>query len=113
MILLTLLLCLMYQPNPEVNRMRSLHAHFQDLDTILQKHAAALEADVRALQQADETANWSTAWKRVYNWYFANCFVRQKIFRNWAADAAAWDLLPHRVYPNQGNRKPEPEEDQR
>jgi hypothetical protein len=89
---------------------RSPQAHFQDLEAIFQKYAADLEAEVRALQQADETAQWSTAWKRVYNWHFANCFVRQKIWRNWAADAAAWNLLPERVYPNRGNRKPEREE---
>jgi hypothetical protein len=87
--------------------LQSLDLHFQALDAILQRHAAALEADVRALQQADETAQWPTAWKQVYNWRFANCFVRQKVLRNWAADAAAWDLLPQRTYPNRGNRKPE------
>lgn len=87
--------------------MQSLHTHFQELEAIFQKHAAALEADIRALQQADDTAQWPTAWKRVYNWYFANCFACQTVFRNWAADAAAWQLLPKRVYPNRGNRQPD------
>lgn len=87
--------------------MQSLDQHFQALELILQRHAAALEAEVRALQQADETAEWPPAWKQVYNWYFANCFTQQKIFRNWAADAAAWGLLPDRTYPNRGNRLPE------
>lgn len=85
--------------------MRSPQDHFQDLDAIFQRHAAALEAEVRSLQQSDETAKWSQSWKQVYNWRFAQSFVRQKIFRNWAADAAAWKLLPDRVYPNQGNRQ--------
>lgn len=85
--------------------------HFQELEAILQRHAAALEADVRALQQTDETAQWPSAWKQIYNWHFASCFARQKIFRNWAADAAAWKLLPERNYPNRGNRQP-PEQGQ-
>ncbi len=89
--------------------MQTLEQHFQQIEAILQRHADLLEAEVRALQQADETAQWSTAWKRVYNWHFARCFARQKIFRNWAADAAAWGLLPNRAYPNQGNRRPEAE----
>lgn len=92
--------------------MRSPQAHFQDMEIILQRHAAALEAEVRSLQQADETAQWSTAWKQIYNWHFARCFARQKAFHNWAADAAGWRLLPDRVYPNRGNRQldfePEP-----
>jgi hypothetical protein len=88
---------------------QSLDRHFQELEIILQRHAAALEAEVRALQQADETAQWSTAWKQVYNWHFANRFTQQTIFRNWAADAAAWGLLPSRNYPNRGNRKPQGE----
>jgi hypothetical protein len=88
-----------------IKRLRSPQDHFQDLDAILQRHAAALEAEVRSLQQADETAEWSQAWKQIYNWHFAQSFARQKIFRNWAADAAAWKLLPTRVYPNQGNRQ--------
>ncbi len=83
--------------------MESLDSHFHALEAILQRHAAALEADVRALQQADQTANWPTAWKQVYNWRFAQRFARPKIFRNWAADAAAWGLLPERSYPNRGN----------
>jgi hypothetical protein len=86
--------------------LQSPHLHFQRLEEILQRHAAALEAEVRLLQQADETSQWPSAWKQVYNWYFAHCFVRQKIFRNWAADAAAWSLLPKRVYPNRGNHQP-------
>jgi hypothetical protein len=89
--------------------MQSLDTHFLALESILQRHAAALEADVRALQQTDQTMNWSIAWKQVYNWHFANCFSRAKVFRNWAADAAAWGLLPLRHYPNQGNRQPMPE----
>jgi hypothetical protein len=86
--------------------MQSLDQHFLELEAIFQRHAAALEADVRALQQADQTAEWPTAWKQVYNWRFANCFSHQRIFCNWSADAAAWGLLPPRNYPNQGNRKP-------
>lgn len=89
----------------EYRRLRSPQEHFQDLEAILERHAAALEADVRQLQQSDETAQWPTAWKHIYNWHFAQVFVRQKIFRNWAADAAGWKLLPERVYPNQGNRQ--------
>jgi RES domain-containing protein len=85
--------------------LRPPQAHFQELELIFQRHAAALEAEVRALQQADETAQWSVAWKQIYNWHFAQCFARQKVLRNWAADASAWKLLPSRVYPNQGNRK--------
>ncbi|NJO51951.1 MAG: hypothetical protein HC840_23925 [Leptolyngbyaceae cyanobacterium RM2_2_4] len=64
----------------------------------MQRHAAALEADVRSLQSIDHTADWPAALKQAYNWHFAQCFVRQKIFRNWAADAAAWRLLPERTY---------------
>lgn len=79
--------------------------HFRKLEAIFQRHAAALEAEVRSLQTADETAQWPTAWKRLYNWHFAQCFVRQRIFQNWGADAAAWKLLPERVYPNRGNRQ--------
>ncbi|MBE9181824.1 hypothetical protein IQ268_24970 [Oculatella sp. LEGE 06141] len=86
--------------------MQPIQAHFEALATIFQKHAAALEADVRALQQADKTAQWPIAWKRVYNWHFANQFARQTLFRNWAADASAWQLLPSRVYPNRGNCQP-------
>lgn len=84
---------------------RSPQEHFNQLEAILQRHAEALEAQVRALQQSDETAQWPTAWKQVYNWHFAKVFARQKIFRNWAADAAAWKLLPERVYPNRGNHQ--------
>ncbi|AFZ29954.1 hypothetical protein Glo7428_1387 [Gloeocapsa sp. PCC 7428] len=85
--------------------MRSPQEHFSDLEAILKRHAEALEAEIRALQQSDETAQWSSAWKQVYNWNFAKAFARQKVFRNWAADAAAWKLLPQRNYPNQGNRQ--------
>ena len=83
--------------------MQSPDSHFVALEAILQQHAAALEAEVRALQQADETAQWPTAWKQRYNWQFAQRFVQPAIFRNWAADAAAWHLLPERHYPNRGN----------
>ena len=79
--------------------------HFKEIEAILHKHALALEAEIRALQQAAETAKWSEPWKRLYNWSFANAFVRQKIFRNWGADAAAWGLLPERFYPNRGNQE--------
>ncbi|WP_460203027.1 hypothetical protein [Scytonema sp. NUACC21] len=85
--------------------MRSPEEHFRELETLLQKHAEALEADIRALQAADETAEWPNAWKQIYNWRFANAFVRQKVFRNWAADAAGWNLLPERLYPNRGNQQ--------
>lgn len=85
--------------------MLSPQEHFTKLDAIFQRYAAALTAEVRDLQKSDETSQWPTAWKQVYNWYFAQYFVRQQIFRNWAADAAAWKLLPERVYPNRGNRK--------
>lgn len=85
--------------------MRPPQEHFHQLEAILQRHAEALEAEVRALQQSDETARWTAAWKQVYNWHFAQCFARQKVFRNWAADATAWKLLPERVYPNRGNRQ--------
>jgi hypothetical protein len=85
--------------------MRQPDDHFRDIETIMQKHSNALEAEIRALQAADETAKWSSAWKRIYNWRFANAFAKQKIFRNWAADAEAWGLLPVREYPNQGNQK--------
>lgn len=86
--------------------MQSFDPHFQAVETILHRHAAALEAEVRALQQTDETADWPTAWKQQYNWHFARCFTQAKNFRNWAADAAAWGMLPDRHYPNQGNRRP-------
>lgn len=89
--------------------MESIDRHFAALDDLLQRHAAALEAEVRALQQQDQTAEWPTAWKQLYNWHFAQRFAGQKIWRNWAADAAAWGLLPSRHYPNQGNRRPQPE----
>lgn len=79
--------------------------HFEKLEAIFKKHAEALEAEVRALQQEDETAEWSFAWKRIYNWRFSSAFVRQKVFRNWSADAAGWGLLPERFYPNRGNQK--------
>jgi hypothetical protein len=85
--------------------MQTPQDHFSQLDAIFQKHAEALEADVRALQMLHETATWSTAWKQIYNWKFAQCFANQQVFRNWAADAAAWKLLPERVYPNRGNRR--------
>lgn|GEM_PF-2039157 len=84
--------------------------HFQQLEAIMQRHAAALEEDVRSLQSIDHTSDWPTALKQAYNWHFAQCFVRQKIFRNWAADAAAWGLLPARTYPNRGNRQAEMED---
>ncbi len=87
--------------------MREPDKHFQDIEAIMHKHAAALEAEIRALQKADETAQWSNAWKRTYNSRFASSFARQKIFRNWAADAEAWGLLPEREYPNQGNQTSE------
>jgi hypothetical protein len=82
--------------------------HFQELETLFQRHAAALEAEVRALQQIHETEQWPTAWKQEYNWRFAQGFANPKIFRNWAADAAAWKLLPERQYPNRGNRAGNP-----
>lgn len=41
--------------------------------------------------------------EKIYNWKSAQCFGRQRIFRNWAADCAAWKLLPERDYPNRGN----------
>lgn len=52
--------------------MQSPEQHFQQVEAILQKHAEALEAEIRALEQADETGKWSSAWKRIYNWRFAN-----------------------------------------
>ncbi|HEY9639404.1 MAG TPA: hypothetical protein V6C57_02915 [Coleofasciculaceae cyanobacterium] len=82
--------------------------HFQELEALFQRHAVALEAEVRALQQAHETDQWPTAWKQEYNGRFAQCFTRPKIFRNWAADAAGWRLLPARKYPNAGNRQSNP-----
>ncbi|MEG5184221.1 MULTISPECIES: hypothetical protein [unclassified Microcoleus] len=87
--------------------MRSPEEHFLQLEIIMQRHAAALEAEVRALQAADETAQWPPDWKRCYNWRFAKIFASVKIFRNWGADAGAWKLLPSRVYPNRGNQKDE------
>lgn len=90
----------------EILALQSFDQHFQALEILFQQHAAALEAEVRTLQQVDETNQWPTAWKQLYNWHFACCFTEQKILRNWAADAAAWDLLPQRNYPNRGNRKP-------
>ena len=88
--------------------MQSPDSHFAALEAILQRHAAALEAEVRALQQADQTAQWPTAWKQLYSWRFAQRFAQPAIFRNWAADAAAWGLLPGRQYPNRSSRRPEP-----
>jgi hypothetical protein len=85
--------------------MRQPDEHFRDIEAIMQKHSSALEAEMRALQATDETGKWSIAWKRIYNWRFANAFAKQKIFRNWAADAEGWGLLPVREYPNQGNQK--------
>ena len=85
--------------------MQSPEEHFEKIEAILKKHAEALEAEIRALQQEDETAEWSSAWKRIYNWRFSNAFVGQKIFRNWSADAAGWGILPERFYPNRGNRE--------
>ncbi|MDQ2097797.1 MAG: hypothetical protein QQW96_09135 [Tychonema bourrellyi B0820] len=89
----------------ENKKLRSPEEHFVQLEIILQRHAEALEAEVRALQTADETAQWSPDWKRYYNWRFAKIFASVKIFRNWGADAAAWKLLPLRVYPNRGNQQ--------
>ncbi|MFM9266153.1 hypothetical protein [Tychonema sp. BBK16] len=89
----------------ESKKLRSPEEHFVQLEIILQRHAEALEAEVRALQTADETAQWSPDWKRYYNWRFAQIFASVKIFRNWGADAAAWKLLPPRVYPNRGNQQ--------
>lgn len=86
--------------------MQSPESHFAALEAILQRHAVALEAEVRTLQQTDQTAQWPTAWKQLYNWQFAQRFVQPTIFRSWAADAAAWKLLPERQYPNRGNRQP-------
>jgi hypothetical protein len=85
--------------------LRPPEEHFTELEAILEKHATALEAEVRSLQQSDQTAVWSATWKQFYNWRFANAFARQKIFYNWAADAAAWKLLPERDYPSPGNRQ--------
>jgi hypothetical protein len=87
--------------------MKTPQHHFRTLEAIMQRHAMALEEEIRALQVADQTQQWPTAWKQLYNWYFANCFAQQKVFRNWAADAAAWNLLPKRQYPNRGNRQPQ------
>jgi len=87
--------------------MQAPQEHFSQLEAIFQKYAEALEADVRALQKAHETEQWPSAWKQIYNWRFAQCFVSQRIFRNWAADCAAWNLLPKRLYPNRGNRREE------
>ncbi|MEB3218007.1 MAG: hypothetical protein VKN72_17500 [Nostocales cyanobacterium 94392] len=67
--------------------------YFRKLEAIFQKHAEALESEVRALQQADETAQWSSAWKKIYNLRFSQAFARQKVFRNWGADAAGCDTL--------------------
>jgi hypothetical protein len=75
---------------------RSPRAHFAELAAIFDRHAAALEAEVRALQRSDETAQWPDRWKRNYNWWFAQRFVAVRIWRNWSADAAAWGLLPER-----------------
>ena len=85
--------------------MRSPEEHFLQLEIIMKRHATALEAEVRALQAADETAQSPADWKRRYNWRFAKIFASVKIFRNWGADAAAWKLLPSRVYPNRSNQK--------
>jgi hypothetical protein len=89
----------------KLSALRSPEEHFSEIEAILEKHAQALEAEVRALQVSDETAQWPTAWKQVYNWRFAQAFARPKIFRNWAADAAGWKLLPERLYPNRGNQQ--------
>jgi hypothetical protein len=89
----------------KLSRRESPQEHFVQLEIILQRHAEALEAEVRALQTADETAQWSPDSKRYYNWRFAKIFASVKIFRNWGADAAAWQLLPLRQYPNRGNQK--------
>lgn len=87
--------------------MNSPQEHFRKLDALLQRQATVLEAEVRALQETDGTAQWPVAWKKLYNWHFANVFVSVRIFRNWSADAAAWKLLPERVYPNRGNKREE------
>lgn len=89
----------------DVKNLRSPEEHFVQLEIILQRHAEALEAEVRALQTADETAQWPPSWKRYYNWRFTQIFASVKIFRNWGADAAAWKLLPDRLYPNRSNQK--------
>ncbi|NJK67699.1 MAG: hypothetical protein HC941_15250 [Microcoleus sp. SU_5_3] len=68
--------------------MRSAQEHFVQLEIILQRHVAALETAVRALQVADKTAQWSAAWKPYYHRCFAKIFASVKIFRNWGADAA-------------------------
>lgn len=85
--------------------MRSPDQHFKDLEAIFHRHTQALEAEIRALQQADETANWPAAWKQTYNWHFTKIFAGMRIFRNWGADAAGWGFLPRRVYPSKGNRE--------
>lgn len=85
--------------------MRSPDEHFKDLEAIFLRHTQALEAEIRALQQTDETANWPAAWKQTYNWHFTKIFADIKIFRNWAADAAGWKFLPPRYYPNKSNRE--------
>ncbi|MFS8119589.1 MAG: hypothetical protein ACMG55_14040 [Microcoleus sp.] len=89
----------------DVKNLRSPEEHFVQLEIILQRHAEALEAEVRALQIADETAQWPADSKRYYNWRFTQVFASVKIFRNWGADAAAWKLLPDRLYPNRSNQK--------
>ncbi|QFZ91723.2 hypothetical protein [Synechococcus elongatus] len=84
--------------------MRSPAEHFQDLEALMLEKAAELEADVRSLQQQDQTTEWPTAWKRHYNHRFAQIFCQSRPLRNWAADAAAWGLLPDRCYPSAGNQ---------
>lgn len=90
--------------------MRSPDEHFRDIELIIQKHAAALEAEIRSQQRDDGTAQWPRAWKRLYNWRCTNLFIKQKIFRNWAADAQAWRLLPQREYPDNFNQNMRDEE---
>ncbi|ABB57215.1 hypothetical protein [Synechococcus elongatus] len=84
--------------------MRSPAEHFQDLEAVFLAKAAELEAAVRSLQQQDQTADWPTAWKQHYNHRFAQIFCQSRPLRNWAADAAAWGLLPNRHYPSAGNQ---------
>lgn len=84
--------------------MRSPAEHFQDLEAVFLAKAAELEAAVRSLQQQDQTAAWPREWKQHYNHRFAQIFCQSRPLRNWAADAAAWDLLPDRQYPSAGNQ---------
>lgn len=80
--------------------------HFAAVAEIIHRHAQALEKEIRALQKQDGTADWPTESKQTYNYHFTEIFTQPRIFRNWAADAAGWHLLPPRNYPNRSNRKP-------